>query len=94
MTEAPDHLPAIPGAVRLGAVLDQQQMMPGCNVRQRIHHVGRELVSVNRQQCPRARGDRRFGGERIHGICRRVDVDQDRLHARLFDGAHGRHRRM
>src|SRR5207244_1205552 len=88
-----DQAPTIPGAVSLGAVLEQEQVVTFRQGGERAH-VGWVSVEMNGNQDTSARRDGCPGCVWIHGVSDRVDVDQYGTASGSFDGADRGHGRM
>ena len=67
-------------AVRLGGVLDDDQVMPRGDLHDRVH-IGHLAVQVHGQDGSGARGDPRLDLADVHQIGARIDIDEDRRRA-------------
>ena len=81
----------VAGAVRLRAVLEDHQVVPGGEPLQRLH-VDALAVQVDRQQAPGPLGDRGLHLAGVHQVVLRAHVDEDRRRADRVDRDHGRRR--
>src|SRR5258708_29557106 len=72
----------------LGAILNQQQMVTCCDKRQALQ-IRWLSIQVNRNDGPGFWRDGGFGGTRVDGEGRGIDVNQDGSRACLFYSTHG-----
>ena len=88
MSEETDAAPLVPGAVRLCRILDEHQVVPARQCRNRVE-IGRLTIQVDGHDRPRARGDCRRGRRRIDVVRLGVGVDEDRLRTGGENGEDG-----
>ena len=93
MTDGPDLLPAVFGAVRLGAIFDQQQVMLVGEGLQGIH-ISRAAIQMHNQDGAAAFADGVTSARRIQREASPVDIGEHGNGARAFDGGDAGHGRM